>query len=77
MQPVGNFRIEPPGIFLGRGCNPKSGLVKRRIYPEDIIINIGVEARVPDPLPGHEWRDIIHDKTVNGWHLTKMISREK
>ncbi|ANB50940.1 hypothetical protein [Powai lake megavirus] len=64
MQPVGNFRIEPPGIFLGRGCNPKSGLVKRRIYPEDIIINIGVEARVPDPLPGHEWRDVIHDKTV-------------
>lgn len=63
-QPVGNFRIEPPGIFLGRGCNPKSGLVKKRIYPEDIIINIGVEAKVPDPLPGHQWKDVIHDNTV-------------
>lgn len=63
-QPVGNFRIEPPGIFLGRGCNPKLGRVKRRIYPEDIIINIGIEAKIPDSLPGHKWKNIIHDKTV-------------
>ena len=63
-QPVGNFRIEPPGIFLGRGCNPKLGKIKKRIYPEDIIINIGAEAKVPDPLPGHKWKDVIHDKTV-------------
>jgi DNA topoisomerase-1 len=63
-QPVGNFRIEPPGIFLGRGCNPKSGMIKKRIYPEDIIINIGIEAKIPDPLPGHRWKDVIHDKTV-------------
>ncbi len=28
-QPVGNFRIEPPGIFLGRGCNPKLGKIKK------------------------------------------------
>ena len=27
-QPVGNFRIEPPGIFMGRGCNPNLGRVK-------------------------------------------------
>src|ERR1700744_5914308 len=35
-QPVGNFRIEPPGIFIGRGCHPKLGKIKERIYPEDI-----------------------------------------
>lgn len=63
-QPVGNFRIEPPGIFMGRGCNPKLGRVKRRIYPEDIIINIGKEATIPAPLPGHQWADVIHDNTV-------------
>lgn len=63
-QPVGNFRIEPPGIFLGRGCNPKSGKVKKRIYPEDITINIGKEAKIPDPLPGHQWKNIIHDRTI-------------
>ena len=62
-QPVGNFRIEPPGIYLGRGCNPKTGMVKRRIYTEDIIINIGDNAKVPEPLPGHQWKDVIHDHT--------------
>jgi len=64
MQPVGNFRVEPPGLFLGRGCNPKLGKIKKRIYPEDIIINIGVEAVIPKSLPGHKWKDIIHDRTV-------------
>lgn len=63
-QPVGNFRIEPPGIFLGRGCNPKLGKVKRRIYPEDIIINIGKESKIPDALPGHKWKKVINDRSV-------------
>lgn len=63
-QPVGNFRIEPPGIFLGRGCNPKLGKVKKRIYPEDIIINIGSGEKIPNALPGHTWRDVIHDRSV-------------
>ncbi len=63
-QPVGNFRVEPISIYIGRGCNPKSGLVKKRIYPEDIIINIGAEAKVPTPLSGHKWADVIHDHTV-------------
>jgi DNA topoisomerase-1 len=63
-QPVGNFRIEPPGIFLGRGCNPKLGKVKTRIYPEDIIINIGKGEDIPESLPGHKWQKVIHDKNV-------------
>jgi len=63
-QPVGNFRIEPPGIFLGRGCNPKLGRIKRRIYPEDVTINIGADSVIPEPLEGHKWGDVIHDDTV-------------
>ena len=63
-QPVGNFRIEPIGIFLGRGCNPKLGKIKKRIYPEDIIINISKGVDVPQPPPGHKWKKVIHDKTV-------------
>ena len=63
-QPVGNFRIEPPGIFMGRGCNPNLGRVKNRIYPEDIIINIDSHSKVPEPLPGHKWKEVIHDRTV-------------
>ena len=38
---VGNFRVEPPGLFRGRGEHPKMGMLKRRIYPRDITINIG------------------------------------
>lgn len=38
---VGNFRVEPPGLFRGRGDHPKMGQYKRRIYPRDITINIG------------------------------------
>lgn len=42
MAQVGNFRVEPPGLFRGRGDHPKMGQYKRRIYPRDITINIGV-----------------------------------
>lgn len=38
---VGNFRVEPPGLFRGRGDHPKMGKLKARIYPRDITINIG------------------------------------
>ncbi|XP_023209714.1 DNA topoisomerase 1-like [Centruroides sculpturatus] len=40
-QKIGNFKIEPPGLFRGRGEHPKMGMLKRRVRPEDIIINIG------------------------------------
>lgn len=36
---IANFRIEPPGLFRGRGDHPKMGMLKRRIRPEDVIIN--------------------------------------
>lgn len=38
-QKIANFRIEPPGLFRGRGEHPKMGMLKRRVMPEDIIIN--------------------------------------
>lgn len=40
-EQVGNFRVEPPGLFRGRGEHPKMGMLKKRIYPRDITINIG------------------------------------
>lgn len=63
-QPVGNFHIEPPSIFQGRGCHPKLGRIKKRIYPEDIILNIGKEATIPESLPGHHWQKVINDRKV-------------
>ncbi|CAI5526735.1 unnamed protein product [Closterium sp. Naga37s-1] len=64
-EKVGNFRVEPPGLFRGRGEHPKMGKLKRRIMPEDIVINIGKEAPVPEcPIPGHRWKEVRHDNTV-------------
>ena len=64
-QTVGNYKIEPPGIFLGRGLHPKSGHIKKRIYPEDVIINISKDATVPIPnIKDHKWGNVIHDQSV-------------
>ncbi|XP_022753083.1 DNA topoisomerase 1 beta-like isoform X3 [Durio zibethinus] len=64
-EKVGNFRVEPPGLFRGRGEHPKMGKLKRRIRPNDITINIGKDAPIPEcPIPGERWKDIKHDNTV-------------
>jgi DNA topoisomerase-1 len=63
-QKVGNFKIEPPGIFIGRGSHPKLGKIKKRIKPEDVSINLDKDAPVPKPNVPGKWGDIIHDKTV-------------
>ncbi|KAL1547675.1 DNA topoisomerase [Salvia divinorum] len=64
-EKVGNFRVEPPGLFRGRGEHPKMGKLKRRIHPSDITINIGKDAPIPEcPIPGQSWKEIRHDNTV-------------
>lgn len=64
-QQVGNFKIEPPGIFLGRGTHPKIGKIKKRVMPEDVTINLSKDAKVPEPnIPGHKWGEVIHDQSV-------------
>jgi DNA topoisomerase-1 len=70
-EKVGNFRIEPPGLFRGRGEHPKMGRIKRRIQPEDVTINIGREAKVPEPPAGRSWKAVIHNDTATwlaGWN---------
>ncbi|OJD27253.1 hypothetical protein ACJ73_01353 [Blastomyces percursus] len=61
-QKVGNFRVEPPALFRGRGEHPKTGKVKTRVMPEQITINIGKDAKVPPPPPGHKWKEVKHDQ---------------
>ncbi|KAH0656121.1 hypothetical protein KY290_032972 [Solanum tuberosum] len=64
-EKVGNFRVEPPGLFRGRGEHPKMGKLKRRIRPNDITINIGKGVPVPEcPIPGQRWKEVRHDNTV-------------
>ncbi|KAF2288390.1 hypothetical protein GH714_007214 [Hevea brasiliensis] len=69
-EKVGNFRVEPPGLFRGRGEHPKMGMLKKRIRPSDITINIGKDSPIPEcPIPGERslhcsWKEVKHDNTV-------------
>ncbi|KAF7321369.1 DNA topoisomerase I [Mycena kentingensis (nom. inval.)] len=68
-EKVGNFRVEPPSLFRGRGEHPRKGALKLRVRPEDITINIGENAPVPIPnMPG-KWKTVQHDNTVT-WLAT-------
>jgi len=83
-EKVGNFRVEPPGLFRGRGEHPKTGTVKKRVMPEQVTINIGKDAKVPPPPPGHKWKAVQHDnkatwlamwqENVNGNYKYVMLS---
>jgi len=64
-EKIGNFRIEPPGLFRGRGDHPKMGMLKKRIIPEDVIINCSKDSKAPEPPKGHKWREVRHDNTVS------------
>jgi DNA topoisomerase-1 len=61
-EKVGNFRVEPPSLFRGRGEHPKTGKVKQRVQPEQITINIGKGAKIPEPPKGHQWKAVQHDQ---------------
>lgn len=60
-EKVGNYAVEPAGLFLGRGLHPLRGKVKPNIMPEDITINISGPA--PTPPFGHKWKSVINDPT--------------
>lgn len=61
-EPLANFQVEPPSLFLGRGEHPKAGMLKERIYPEHVILNIGPGSPIPPcPLEGHQWGSVVSD----------------
>lgn len=63
-EQVGNFRVEPPDLFRGRGAHPKTGKLKKRVNPEDVILNLSKDAPIPPAPTGHHWGEIRHDNTV-------------
>merc|ERR1719295_246336 len=63
-EKIGNFRTEPPSLFRGRGEHPKQGMIKRRIMPEDVIINCSKDSEIPQPPKGHKWKKVQHDNAV-------------
>lgn len=71
--PMGRAWVDPPGIFRGRGKeNDLTGRIRRRIYPEDVTLNLSRGAPVPPvPMEGHTWGSIVHDRGAR-W-LAKWI----
>ncbi|XP_074841695.1 DNA topoisomerase I, mitochondrial isoform X2 [Carettochelys insculpta] len=63
-EKIGNFKTEPPGLFRGRGDHPKMGMLKKRIMPEDVIINCSKDSKIPEPPAGHKWKEVRCDNTV-------------
>jgi DNA topoisomerase-1 len=62
IERVGNFNMEPPGAFRGRGEHPKMGKLKQRVDPEQVSLNMSECAPVPPcTVPGHAWSDVRHD----------------
>jgi len=68
-QAIDNYIVEPPTIFVGRGSHPLSGSIKRRLFPEDIILNIGKDMTIPIPTvmgstDTYSWGEVISDPTL-------------
>ena len=55
---VGNYMAEPPGIFMGRGEHPMRGRYKPQVTTNDVTLNLGKEAKIPDG----NWGKITHDR---------------
>ncbi|XP_039512300.1 DNA topoisomerase I, mitochondrial isoform X3 [Pimephales promelas] len=63
-EKIGNFKLEPPGLFRGRGEHPKMGKLKKRIQPEHVAINCSQDSKIPEAPAGHQWKRVQHDNTV-------------
>lgn len=65
MEKMGNFNMEPPGLFRGRGEHPKTGHLKERCFAESVFLNLSHDVCVPKvEMPGHAWKEIRHDSAV-------------
>lgn len=66
---IANWLVEPPGLFMGRGQHPMRGKWKPRVKPQDVTLNLGENA----PVPEGTWREIVHDHTST-WLATWIES---
>jgi DNA topoisomerase-1 len=76
IEKLGNYTIEPSGLFRGRGAHPKTGTLKTRVMPEQVILNVGDGQIVPRcHVPGHAWGSLIEKNDVTWlayWHENVM-----
>ncbi|KNB44768.1 DNA topoisomerase I [Blastocystis sp. subtype 4] len=67
VQKTGNFVVEPPSLFRGRGLHPKMGSVKMRVIPEQVELNVDLDMAIPVcPMKGHNW-DTLVNRPETSW----------
>jgi DNA topoisomerase-1 len=72
---IANWLVEPPGLFMGRGQHPLRGKWKPRIRPQDVTLNLGEDA----PVPEGPWHKIVHDHSsmwIATW-MDKLTAKRK
>ncbi len=72
---VGNYTVEPPSIFMGRGEHPMRGRWKPYVGEEDIILNLSPDA----PRPPGNWKEIVWNPNfmwIARWD-DKLVGKEK
>ena len=72
---IGNWLVEPPGLFMGRGQHPFRGRWKHRINQSDVVLNLGNES----PAPPGNWKEVVHDQNsmwMAKW-TDKLTDKEK
>lgn len=61
-ETVSSWRIEQPGVFIGRGDHALRGVFRRRIMPEDITLNLDEQAPIPRLPRGRRWGGVVHQQ---------------
>lgn len=41
------------------------GMLKKRVLPEDVIINCSKDSKIPKAPDGHKWKKVQHDPSVS------------
>jgi DNA topoisomerase-1 len=41
---LGNYMVQPPGLYMGHGEHPLRGRIKKRIQPEDVTLNVSKDS---------------------------------
>lgn len=60
-KPLNNYKIKKPSIYIGPKGDHSSGKIRFRIKPENITLNIGEDAKIPEAPDGHKWGKIVHE----------------
>jgi len=54
---IGNYAVEPPSVFMGRGKHPMRGRWKPAVTTRDVTVNLSPDAPTPPgEWAGREWR---------------------